>query len=98
MQRIGIAASKMAQGNLFFYNMYVVFLSFFFSLFIFVISAAVVLLALIIISYLGRELMAFEFFQESKMILKVSLISLAITTGIFNLLAIYKNIRLRHTP
>ena len=41
MERIGIAASKIAQGNLFLYNICVIVISFLFSLFIFFISIAI---------------------------------------------------------
>jgi len=93
MKRIGIAASKIAKGNLFLYNCYVVLISFLFSFFIFVIAGATVLFSLIVIAYLGNELMASEFEENWTSILAVCMVSLTVVISIFNLLAISKNIK-----
>ena len=61
MKRIGLAASKMAKGNIVLYNIYVVLISFLFSLFIFIVAGCTIIFALIIISYISTELMLFEF-------------------------------------
>lgn len=94
MERIGIAASKMAKGNLYLYNLYVVGLSFLFSLFIFLISGLTVLFALIIIGYIGTEVMAIEFEKHWPTILTLCMLCLTILVAFFNLVAILKNIKL----
>ena len=94
MERIGIAASKIAQGNLFFYNLYVILLSVLFALFIFVIIGTTVLLALIIISYLGTELIGSEFADRWPSILTVCMVALSGIVGVFMTLAILRNIKL----
>ena len=98
MERIGLAASKMAQGNPWLYNFYVVLISFLFSLFMFVISGSTVLIALIIISYIGNGIMDDQLSGKFFSILNVCLISLSIIIGVFNLVAIIKNLKFTATP
>ncbi|MBU0467879.1 MAG: hypothetical protein KKF78_06900 [Candidatus Omnitrophica bacterium] len=94
MKRVGVAASKIAKGNLFLYNCYVVLISSLFSLFIFIVSGSVVTFALIIIGYFGKEIMLVKFERDWSDVLVVCMISLTIITAIFNLLIISKNIKL----
>ena len=94
MKRVGVAASKIAKDNLFLYNCYVVLISSLFSLFIFIVSGFVVTIALIIIGYVGKEIMLVQFERDWSDVLVVCMISLTIITAIFNLLIISKNIRL----
>lgn len=94
MRRIGIAASKMAKGNLFLYNGYVVLISFLFSLFIFVVAGCTVVFALLIIHYVAEELMAVEFEKSWPSVLSICMVSLTILAALFNLIAILKNIKL----
>jgi len=95
MERIGIAASKIAKGNWLLYNLTVVLLSFLFSLFIFVLAGSTVVFALVMITYVSNEILAFEFEKNKTSILFVCMISLTIVTVLFNLLAISKNIKFR---
>ena len=98
MERIGIAASKMAKGNIFLYNFYVVLISFLFSLFVFVVTGSSILFALIIISYVGEEVMAHKFENEWTSVFTVCMISLTVIIVIFNLFAISKNIKIFKSP
>ena len=52
MERIGIAASKIAKGNFFLYNFFVLLITFLFSLMIFLISGSFIVIALIVIAYM----------------------------------------------
>ncbi len=94
MERIGLAASKMAQGNLLKYNLFVVGISCLFAIFLFVISGFSVLAALFLISLILRSLLPPEFSSNWVQVVKMSLISLAVVIGILNVLAIIKNIKL----
>lgn len=94
MKRIGIAASKIAKGNWVLYNCYVVLISFLFSLFIFVIAGATVVLALAIVAYVGSEIMAFEFEKAWSAVLPICMMSLTIVVAVFNLFAISQNLKL----
>ena len=94
MKRIGIAASKMSRGNLVLYNFYVILIASLFSLFIFLIAGSTILFALFLIRYVGREIMGFQKDFWS-LTLTVCMISLAVVTGLFTLMAIAKNIKFR---
>lgn len=94
MKRIGIAASKIAKGNLVLYNCYVVLISFLFSLFIFVVAGATVVLALAVVSYVVSEIMAFEFERTWSAVLPICMMSLTIVVALFNLFAISQNLKL----
>lgn len=94
MERIGIAASKIAKGSLFFYNLYVILLSVLFALFIFVLTGTTVLLALAVISYFGNALIGLEFSERWPGILMVCMVSLSVIVGVFLALAVLKNIKL----
>ena len=52
MERIGIAASKIAKGNLFLYNFFVLLITLLFSLLVFLIAGSSIVLVLIIIAYM----------------------------------------------
>ena len=93
MERIGIAASKMAKGNLLVYNLYVILMAFLFSLFIFIVAGCSVVFALIIISYIGKELMAFDVENHWSSVFQVCMVSLTVIVTVFNVLAILKNIK-----
>lgn len=91
MERIGIAASKIAKGNILLYNFYVVLISFLFSLFIFTLAGMTVFFALIVISYISLEVAQLDI--HGRNILKLCLISLTVVVAIFNIFAISKNIK-----
>ncbi len=94
MERIGIAASKIAKDNLLFYNLNVVLISSLFSLFIFVVTASTVIFALIILRYMAMEVFfAPEFEKMWPTVLSLSMIALTVAITLFNLLAISRNIK-----
>ena len=96
MERIGRAASKMAKGNLLFYNLYVVVICLLFSLFIFLLAGMTVALALIVISFVVHEIGVQKYFPlEFNSAFLVCLIALTIVIVIFNLFAILRNIKLK---
>ena len=95
MERIGIAASKMAQGNLVLYNLYVILISFLFSLFLFLIAGSSILIAIMIISYAARGHLPSDLERNWFDVVKVCMITLTVVVSIFNLCAILKNVKLR---
>ena len=94
MKRIGIAASKIAQGNLAWYNICVVVIAFLFSLFIFALAGFSVFLVLLLIGYVSQAWGLEEFAKGKSSVFTVCMVSLAILVAIFNLLAISQNIKL----
>src|SRR5437870_317815 len=95
MERIGIAASKIAQGNLWLYNLAVILISFLFSLFIFLISGASIVLALIIIGCVVNGILPNNLWDDWRGIIRICMISLTIIVSIFTLIAILKNVRFK---
>ena len=94
MERIGIAASKMAKGHLIKYNLFVVLISCVFSLFVFFICGFTLAIALFLISLLFSVLLPGESHAAWIHIGKVCLIALSVLIGILNVLAIIKNIKM----
>ena len=95
MERIGIAASKIAQGHLWLYNLAVILISFLFSFFIFFIAGSSIVLALIIIGYVVNGILPNDLWDDWRGVIRVCMISLTIIVSIFTLFAILKNIRLK---
>ncbi len=95
MERIGIAASKMSKGNVLLYNLFVILISFLFSLLIFSIVGCAISIALIIISFLLSDIMPVQFGQSWTEILAFCMMALTVLMGLFTLFAIVKNIRFR---
>ena len=94
MERIGIAASKIARGNLLLYNCFVILISSLFSMLVLVVAGSTVIFALVILRYVSQEIMAFEFDKTWKTVFLLCMISLTVMISLFNLLAIIKNIKL----
>jgi hypothetical protein len=93
MLRIGIAASKMAKGNLLTYNFFVVLISCLFSLIIFLVGGCSILVIVFLIS-LGLHAVRHSAFHTGWVhMFKICLIILAAVTAIFNLTAIARNIQ-----
>ena len=95
MERIGLAASKMAKGNFLLYNAWVIIISFIVSLFIFFIAGSSIFLALMILAYLVSGTMPAEFEKNWESVLRICLLALTVVMTLFNLFAILKNIRLK---
>jgi len=94
MKRIGIAASKISKGNLVLYNFYVVMISVLFSLLIFIVAGSTIIFALVIVKYVGNEIMGIEFESRWGSIMPVCMVSLTIVITLFNLFAILMNVRI----
>ena len=95
MERIGIAASKIAQGNLWLYNLSVVLIAFLFSIFIFFIAGSSIVLALIIIGHVVNGILPNDLWADWRGIIRVCMISLTIIVSIFTLFAVLKNINFK---
>jgi len=94
MLRIGIAASKMAKGRLWTYNLFVVLLSCLFSLFIFLICGFFILIIVFLLAWGLHALRPAGFHADWAPMFKICLIILAAVIGIYNMVAIIKNIQL----
>ena len=94
MERIGIAASKMAKGNLWLYNSYVILISFLFSLFIFSLVGSSIALALIVIGYLVNGLVPNDIQQDWWKVIRLCMVCLTVIVCVLNLFAILRNIKL----
>jgi len=95
MERIGLAASKIAKGNFFLYNFFVVVLTIIFSLFIFFIAASSITLALVILGYLMGGIMQTEFTKRWWDIFGICMMTLTVVVSVFSVCAILKNIKIQ---
>ena len=95
MERIGIAASKIAKNKLWLYNVCVILISFLFSLFIFILAGSAVVLSLLIIGHGADQLMAVDFEKELPVIVTLCMVTLTVIVVFFNILAILRNIKFR---
>lgn len=94
MKRIGIAASKISKGNVPLYNLYVVVISCLFSLGIFIAAGVTTALALMLIGYIGTEIMGVEFKRGWSLVMTVCMTALTVVVALFNIFAILMNVRL----
>ncbi len=95
MKRIGITASKIAKGNLAWYNFYVIVITFSLALFLFFISGAAVFLALIILGYILEEVLQSPFKQGWVEIIRICMVSLTLVVSIVVIFALTRNIRIK---
>ena len=95
MERIGIAASKIAKGNVLLYNLCVILISFLFSLLIFFIAGSSIILALIIIGYMIIGVSPVDFREEWVAVIRVCMVSLTVVVSIVNLFAVLRNIKIK---
>ncbi len=94
MERIGIAASRMAKGKLWTYNLFVVLISCLCSLMIFFICGFTILIALFMISLIFRHFLPPEFNNVWLSIAKICMLALSVVVALLNGAAIVKNIKL----
>ena len=94
MLRIGIAASKMSKGRLSNYNLYVILISCLFSLLVFFICGFAILIIVFLTSLILHALKPSDFHSGWVHMYKICLIVLAFVVGIFNIVAIVKNVQL----
>jgi hypothetical protein len=95
MKRIGIAASKISEGNIVLYNVFVLVLSTLFSLLIFFLSAFSVFVAIYVIHALMTGTTEFNFSSSWGGILRSCMTALALMTAFLNLCAISVNLKLK---
>lgn len=93
MLRIGIAASKMSKGDLLTYNLCVILIACLLSLFIFFICGFSILLIIFLISLILHALKPSDFQAGWVHMFRICLIVLALVVGVFNIVAIVKNIQ-----
>ncbi|MCB9772444.1 MAG: hypothetical protein H6754_07840 [Candidatus Omnitrophica bacterium] len=95
MERIGIAASKIAKGNLFLYNVYVIVLSFLLSLLLFLLAGSAIFLGLWVIRLVIGPLIPSMSQKLWNVIFSFSLISLTFVVTSVSLVAVSKNIKFK---
>ncbi len=95
MERIGLAASKMAKGNFVLYNLWVVVISSAVSMFLFLLAGISIFLALVILAAIVKGIMPMEFEKNWESMSRICMLALTIVVSLFNLYAILKNIRLK---
>jgi len=97
MKRIGIAASKIAKGNMILYNFYVILISALFSSFIFIISGSIVFFGLMVITYFINEILEGVGEINWVAIQQVCMITLTLIIVLFNLVAVCINLKFTKT-
>lgn len=95
MERIGLVASKIAKGNLFLYNVFVILITMLFALLVFLIAGCAIVLVLTIVAYLasGDTIPDLEQGWISAMV--VCMVCLAAVVGGVALFAILKNFKFK---
>ena len=95
MERIGIAASKIAKGNLFLYNFVVILIVLVFSLLIFFLAGCSIVIVLVLMAYVSKW-GSLPDLQKGWMPLMVACLkSLAALVGLLAFYAVAKNFRLK---
>jgi hypothetical protein len=95
MKRIGIVASKISEGNILLYNVFVLVLSSLFSLLVFFLSGFSIFLAIYLIHALLTGSTVFDFYSKWGDILKSCMVALAVMMGFFNMCAIGVNLKFK---
>ncbi|MFA5260192.1 MAG: hypothetical protein WC450_03065 [Candidatus Omnitrophota bacterium] len=95
MERIGLAASKVAKGNLVVYNLVVVLLSFLYCSLMFLVAGTTILFSLIILGYVVKGLLPQDYSQDWWGVIRLCMLSLTVMITIVNLYAIGRNFKLR---
>ncbi|MEI7998889.1 MAG: hypothetical protein WCH62_05230 [Candidatus Omnitrophota bacterium] len=86
MRRIGLAASKIAKGNIWFYHLAVVLIASLFAIFLFLVCGFSIALTLFVFSLLAHQPVFVRIF-------KICLKFLGISIGIIAFIAVLKNIK-----
>ncbi len=93
MKRIGFFASRVSKGSLRHYNLYVVLISFLFSLLLFVLAGFSVFLAIGIVSFFGHETMTEDLRNNWSTIMTLCAEALGLAVIIFNVVAMAINLK-----
>src|SRR3989338_9197027 len=95
IERIGIAASKIAKGNLLLYNFFVALITFLFSMLVFLVAGSTIVTVLIFIAYFSNR-GAYPDLEKGWMpLMIICLECLAMVIGLVALYGVGINIRLR---
>ena len=98
MERIGIAASKIAKGNLLLYNLVVILITVSVSLLIFFLAGSSIVIVLIFIAYVSGKFGSLPDLQKGWMpLMAVCLKCLSVLMGILVFTAIGKNFRFKRS-
>lgn len=95
MDRIGIAASKMAKKNLWLYNFYVLVLSFLVCFIVFLIAGGAIFLGLTVFGLMAKGALPSHVHPEWLMMFRLSLACLTVAISLIALTAIIKNFKFR---
>ncbi|MFA5059154.1 MAG: hypothetical protein WC676_00805 [Candidatus Omnitrophota bacterium] len=95
MERIGIAASKIAKGNLFLYNFYVLVITFLFSFLLFFIAGCVIVTVLVAVAYLTHPGTLPDLQKGWMPLMKICLACLAVVVGLMSFLALARNMKFK---
>lgn len=95
MQRIGIAASHVAKGSLFLYNLFVVLIAFLFSLLVLVVAGLVIVFGLVTVAYLTQTRSIVDLSQGVLSPIPVCLIFLGMVMSVFCFYAIAINVKIK---
>ncbi len=95
MERIGIAASKISQGNLFFYNCYVLVISFLMAVLLFLLAGSAIFSGLWVIRLLVGPFVPTMSQREWNLVFCYSLSALTVLVACVFLIAILKNVKLK---
>ena len=94
MERIGILASKIAKRNLWLYNLCVVFLAFIFSMLIFCLAGASILLSLVLLKTLVSGLPGVDGSQDWVVAIYFCLFALSVVVCVVFTVALMRNLKL----
>lgn len=95
MERIGIAASKIAKGNLILYNFYVLVISFLFSVLLFLLAGSAIFFGLWMIRLIVGPLVPSMSPGAWNLVFCYSLVALTILVAFVDLAAVLKNIKIK---
>jgi hypothetical protein len=95
MLRIGLAASKISKGNIWFYHLAVVLISLLFAVFAFLICGFAIGVTIFILSLVLQRVMPSVNAQAWMDVLRTCLIILGVLIGILSIVAIIKNTKLK---
>lgn len=95
MKRIGIVASKIAKGDLLFYNVIVVMITFFCLLILFLLAGIPTILALLVIGYIANGASPHGFGQEWWGVISLCMIALTVVVAGFAIVALAANMKFR---
>ena len=95
MERVGLAASKIARGSLFWYNVCVCLIAFFLALFLFFIAGSAILLALLLLGFIFNSIVGTQIPQQWMAVIRICMLTLTVVISLVTFFVIGKNIKFR---